>query len=387
MNGYGSQPINGVYGDNDAAPIGAGIEIIRQSMREFSQPIVSKIDQLIGVFERHEPQRYRNEPYQVSPSLTASLTPPAQLADWTVSFNAWSFIVNNLTGYTLYEAITRSYIPPNQLNFVVRATFATDRFQLWAIGGTDTGHEIYVVATEERLSPGTGDIDTSGGGGSVSSVTIQDSVTASQKLAVDANGKVGINNLPTAAALVDGTANPTTSQVGSDLFIWNGTTWDRWKSAEASDAQTVGVPGIALLVYNGSTYTKIASANTLLDGAGASRSLTQVPYIFNGSNYDRIRGVSGAQFASEHSAANEANGQQTSTATAATLVGARATRKFAEIFNTDAANAVWVGAATVTTANGIKIPASQSRRWYGQTLCQIIDNGSHAVVDYIDYYD
>lgn len=85
-------------------------------------------------------------------------------------------------------------------------------------------------------------------------------------------------------------------------------------------------------------------------------------------------------------AANEANSQATSTGTAATLVVARPTRTGCAIKNTDSANSVWIGKATVTTSNGYLLGPSDSVTvtWVG--LIQIIDNGSHAVVTVWDEY-
>lgn len=76
----------------------------------------------------------------------------------------------------------------------------------------------------------------------------------------------------------------------------------------------------------------------------------------------------------------------TSTASAATLVIARATRAGLLIRNLDTANSVWVGPATVTMANGFLIEAGESLplTWVG--LLQIIDDGNHAAVAVIDEY-
>lgn len=94
-----------------------------------------------------------------------------------------------------------------------------------------------------------------------------------------------------------------------------------------------------------------------------------------------------ASIAAQPGAANLNIVRQTSTASAATLLVARATRRSAVIRNLDAANSVWVGPATVTTANGFEIKAGESVpiTWVG--LLQIIDNGSHAAVAVADEYD
>jgi hypothetical protein len=161
-NGY-NRGIGNVYADNDAQPVGVGLDTLHQAVRLWSQPIETKLDMLIGVYQRHEEKNYNSQQFKVTAS--AGLTLPNQLLDRTVDgFNAWSFIVSNLSGYILFEATTQQFIPPYQLNWVLRSTFATPHIQLWAIGGIDsTGHDIYINATEERLVPGTGDIDIGSG--------------------------------------------------------------------------------------------------------------------------------------------------------------------------------------------------------------------------------
>ncbi len=85
-------------------------------------------------------------------------------------------------------------------------------------------------------------------------------------------------------------------------------------------------------------------------------------------------------------AANLATSQVTSTSSAATLVVARPTRRSVLIRNTDAANSIWVGPATVTTANGFLIKAGESVPFTWVGLIQVIDSGSHAVVAIADEY-
>lgn len=111
--------------------------------------------------------------------------------------------------------------------------------------------------------------------------------------------------LPTAAALADATANPTIPLVGAALEGFNGATWDRLRSttanglavdvtrvsgtvtvdtelptaaalADATANPTVPTVGGALLGYNGSTWDRLRTANTgrlqvdVITGGGAS---------------------------------------------------------------------------------------------------------------------
>lgn len=73
----------------------------------------------------------------------------------------------------------------------------------------------------------------------------------------DANGRLAVllDSLPTAAALADAAANPTTPIVGAAGFVFNGTTWDRARgnvdgTALASAARTASVDSADLTNYN-----------------------------------------------------------------------------------------------------------------------------------------
>lgn len=83
-----------------------------------------------------------------------------------------------------------------------------------------------------------------------------------------------------------------------------------------------------------------------------------------------------------------ANGQVVPTTTAGTLVAARETRKRLIIENIGSCN-VYVGIATVTTANGVLLPPGASMEFYTTALLQaIIGTGSTgANVAYWEEYD
>ena len=73
----------------------------------------------------------------------------------------------------------------------------------------------------------------------------------------DANGRlvVLLDSLPTAAALADATANPTTPIVGAAALVFNGTTWDRERgnidgTALVSAARTASVDSADLTNFN-----------------------------------------------------------------------------------------------------------------------------------------
>jgi hypothetical protein len=86
-------------------------------------------------------------------------------------------------------------------------------------------------------------------------------------------------------------------------------------------------------------------------------------------------------------AGNVANSQVTATGSAATLLAARATRRYALIRNLDNTLSGYAGATTVTSANGMRIDAGESKRWDSTALCQIIAPSGGPVFAVEDYYD
>jgi len=84
-----------------------------------------------------------------------------------------------------------------------------------------------------------------------------------------AGSVIADTELPAAAALADGAANPTTPMVGSNLMVWNptGTDWDRAISVEKGDAALAGLLAVGGYVYNGATWDRVA------EGAAAAGSV------------------------------------------------------------------------------------------------------------------
>ena len=91
----------------------------------------------------------------------------------------------------------------------------------------------------------------------------------------------------------------------------------------------------------------------------------------------------------EQGATAIANGQVNCSSTAATLVAARDTRKRLIIVNRQVAP-VFVGVATVTTANGFQVDPGASLTLYTTALVQAITSaasGASEKVHYIEEYD
>lgn len=75
-------------------------------------------------------------------------------------------------------------------------------------------------------------------------LVIEDATTRGQRAAVSAGGALLVDTeLPAAAALADATANPTVPTAGSALLGFNGTTWDRVRTANTGRLQVDVVTG------------------------------------------------------------------------------------------------------------------------------------------------
>lgn len=88
-------------------------------------------------------------------------------------------------------------------------------------------------------------------------------------------GDVTIAEFPTAAALADGSANPTTTTVGSHMQGFNGTTWDRIRAGISAVVSSVTgwLNVLSGGVYNASpsTLTEGQFAITRIDSKGSNR--------------------------------------------------------------------------------------------------------------------
>jgi hypothetical protein len=94
-------------------------------------------------------------------------------------------------------------------------------------------------------------------------------------------------------------------------------------------------------------------------------------------------GVSVSQAGSAH----QATGQVATSGTAGTLVIARATRRNVLVRNLDATNSIYVGPATVTTANGMLLKPGESFTMSFVGLIQVIASAGTPTVAYVDEYD
>ena len=123
----------------------------------------------------------------------------------------------------------------------------------------------------------------------VPNVVLSDPSTPSQIAAVDSSGRLSVSltassatvtvdsELPAAAALADATANPTVPGVGGFLMGYNGTTWDRVRTANTGRLQVDVVTG------GGS------SASVLVDNAAFTDSTSSVDVV--GYIFDEVAGT------------------------------------------------------------------------------------------------
>lgn len=81
-----------------------------------------------------------------------------------------------------------------------------------------------------------------------------------------------------------------------------------------------------------------------------------------------------------------ATGQVAPTNSAATLLAARETRKSVTFVNVGTVD-VYIGPATVTTGNGLKLEVGASITMYTTALIQAITSSGTGSVHYVEYYD
>ena len=97
--------------------------------------------------------------------------------------------------------------------------------------------------------------------------------------------------LPAAAALTDDFANPTAPGVGAFGMLWDGATWDRMKG-DATDGVLVNLGTNNDVTFSGSVDTELPAAAALADGA-ANPTVPGVGAFgmyYNGATWDRMLG-------------------------------------------------------------------------------------------------
>ena len=139
-------------------------------------------------------------------------------------------IINNATG---------AYVASGNIN-------ATGMYMIDVSGATG----VRVITTVLTAGTFTGSIRAVTGAGGSTLINGTPAVTQS------GTWTVGVTGYPTAAASADALANPTVTQVGAANLVYNGTTWDRLRTASADAQAVTGIMAAGDERYNGATWDR-----------------------------------------------------------------------------------------------------------------------------------
>ena len=129
------------------------------------------------------------------------------------------------------------------------------------------------------------------------SVTVLAAASAESTVSI-AGGSSVDTELPAAAALTaDAVASPTAPAVAAFGHGYNGTTWDRIRTATADALASTGLLAAANMVYNGTTWDRIRAGSPTGD-PGATGVLAAQMHISNGASTTRLLAVNGVTDAS-----------------------------------------------------------------------------------------
>lgn len=106
-------------------------------------------------------------------------------------------------------------------------------------------------------------------------------------------------------------------------------------------------------------------------------------FLLNGSQAETLFSSAGSEII--FTSATIATGQVAPTSTAATLIAARVGRKSVTFYNSGAVN-VWIGPATVTSANGLLLIPGASYTSYSEALWQAITASATGAIGYAEEY-
>lgn len=145
---------------------------------------------------------------------------------------------------------TASTLTSTDLDYTPFATDAAGRIGISDLGGSisidDNGGSITVDGTVAATQSGAWSVTILNGAGAAA-VNIQDggnSITVDGTVSI--SGTVTVDTeLPTASALADADPNPTTSRIGANNLVFNGTTWDRVRAGTATGSILINNPTAA----------------------------------------------------------------------------------------------------------------------------------------------
>jgi len=245
---------------------------------------------------------------------------------------------------------------------------------LLALAGIAHAQNVFVTNDANHPIPVSG---SSGGGGDAS---------AANQTAVQANAGSDATKAVSIQGITSGKAVPVSA---ASLPLPSGASTAAKQpalgTAGTASADVITVQGIAsmtklLVTPDANSAVNVAQINGVTPLMGAGNTGT-------GSARVTIATDQAAVTTKETAPANLATSQVTASGSAATLAVARSTRRQVTFYNEDSSLAVFVGPATVTTGNGVKIPAGQSRTFRTTALIQVIAGSGSPVIDVQDEYD
>lgn len=102
---------------------------------------------------------------------------------------------------------------------------------------------------------------------------------------------VDVTRISGSVTPADAYANPTTAnQMWSLNGVFNGTTWDRMRSATADALAVTGIQAVGNMGFNGGTWDRFRTATA--DALASTGIQTGNPSLFNGATFDRQDGIS-----------------------------------------------------------------------------------------------
>jgi hypothetical protein len=174
----------------------------------------------------------------------------------------------NVTGSnSITNAATGAYVASGNLTAV--GMYMVDVSGATGVRVITTAYTSGTVTGTNRVVPGVG------GSTAISGIPL---------VAQSGTWTVGVTGYPTAAASADALANPTVTQVGAANLVFNGTTWDRMRTASADAQAVTGIMAAGDERYNGATWDRARNNwNTTTGDTGAkTTSFTGVTV----TNYD-----------------------------------------------------------------------------------------------------
>lgn len=137
---------------------------VAKAMRDYSQPIESRLDRLLSVLERHQEGWNKYAPHIELPLAAGLAVGATALAHTSFNPTLWAktLIIDNESGYRLQETRTGRVIPPFSYNYMVHCFPATNSMAFKVLAGESAvvGH-LTVIATE-AIFQGSGPITDEG---------------------------------------------------------------------------------------------------------------------------------------------------------------------------------------------------------------------------------